>query len=361
MPNGAAIDQDATGDPSRIRTCNPRSRNPLLYPVELWDRWALHSTANMKNPLSGQALLRTIFGFQATKRSGGSLRLSARKALPGHGRLPVTSRDTLRHMPHGTFSLAASAAISPSPFRALFERNAATVRVKELHHDRFGSRRSVLRHAGARPRRGTGRGQGLQTRRSCRFGGQAGGPDQERGRAGGANPARRCGPTPTPPSSAAISAPACRSSGRSRPPRPRTAPTGCGSPAPSSRSGPPNSSEQTFLLERASTAAYIAYQRAGNAGRGGRCAGRARPRDVRAQAVASGAGRAAAVARHARGRRGPRPVREAARRARFPAARLHRRFRLRRRRAPASSSPRTSPSASTSRRSWRWPAPTSRR
>ena len=26
------------GDPSRIRTCNPRSRNPLLYPVELWDR-----------------------------------------------------------------------------------------------------------------------------------------------------------------------------------------------------------------------------------------------------------------------------------------------------------------------------------
>src|ERR1700712_4978245 len=29
---------------------------------------------------------------------------------------------------------------------------------------------------------------------------------------------------------------------------------------------PPTSSEQTFLLERASTAAYIAYQRAGNAG-----------------------------------------------------------------------------------------------
>jgi hypothetical protein len=44
-----------TGDPSRIRTCNPRSRNPLLYPVELWDRRALHSIANMKNPLPGQA------------------------------------------------------------------------------------------------------------------------------------------------------------------------------------------------------------------------------------------------------------------------------------------------------------------
>ena len=29
------------GDPNRIRTCNPRSRNPLLYPVELWDRRGL--------------------------------------------------------------------------------------------------------------------------------------------------------------------------------------------------------------------------------------------------------------------------------------------------------------------------------
>jgi hypothetical protein len=56
-----------SGDPSRIRTCNPRSRNPLLYPVELWDRPggypplvsvlyrpSLSSTANMKNPLSRQ-------------------------------------------------------------------------------------------------------------------------------------------------------------------------------------------------------------------------------------------------------------------------------------------------------------------
>ena len=90
-----------------------------------------------------------------------------------------------------------------------------------------------------------------------------------------------------------------------------------------------SSSEQTFLYERASTAAYIAYQRAGNAGRGGRCAGRAGPGDVRAQAVASGAGCVAAVARHARGRRGPRPVREDARPARFPAAGLYRRFRRR--------------------------------
>jgi hypothetical protein len=52
------------GDPSRIRTCNPRSRNPLLYPVELWDRPArppsLHSTANMKNPPRRQACFRSI-------------------------------------------------------------------------------------------------------------------------------------------------------------------------------------------------------------------------------------------------------------------------------------------------------------
>ena len=75
-----------------------------------------------------------------------------------------------------------------------------------------------------------------------------------------------CEPTPTPPSNATISGPACKSSGKSPPPRRRTAPTGCGSPAPFSRSGPPTRSEQTFLLERASTAAYIAYQRAGNAG-----------------------------------------------------------------------------------------------
>jgi hypothetical protein len=68
------------GDPSRTRTCNPRSRNPLLYPVELWDRChatsfgaalgaggqagepnhgSVHSTVNMKNPLSRKEILRT--------------------------------------------------------------------------------------------------------------------------------------------------------------------------------------------------------------------------------------------------------------------------------------------------------------
>ena len=46
---------DFIGDPSRIRTCNPRSRNPLLYPVELWDRYWPYIIANMKNPHFRQA------------------------------------------------------------------------------------------------------------------------------------------------------------------------------------------------------------------------------------------------------------------------------------------------------------------
>ena len=42
------------GDPSRIRTCNPRSRNPLLYPVELWDRLgAVSATGSFNNIIIG--------------------------------------------------------------------------------------------------------------------------------------------------------------------------------------------------------------------------------------------------------------------------------------------------------------------
>src|SRR5262249_47714556 len=33
------------GDPGRTRTCNPRSRNPQLYPVERWDRPAAPAVA----------------------------------------------------------------------------------------------------------------------------------------------------------------------------------------------------------------------------------------------------------------------------------------------------------------------------
>src|SRR5712671_3062221 len=65
------------GDPSRIRTCNPRSRNPLLYPVELWDRNfrkpGLHSIANMKNPLSGQAPSEPFLAIRRQSFSGGPL------------------------------------------------------------------------------------------------------------------------------------------------------------------------------------------------------------------------------------------------------------------------------------------------
>src|SRR5258708_33926553 len=59
------------GDPSRIRTCNPRSRNPLLYPVELWDRRALLSIANMKNPLSRQAHSEPFSPVKRQTLSGG--------------------------------------------------------------------------------------------------------------------------------------------------------------------------------------------------------------------------------------------------------------------------------------------------
>jgi hypothetical protein len=65
------------GDPSRIRTCNPRSRNPLLYPVELWDRNfekpELHSIANMKNPLPGQACSEPFSPAWRQSLSGGGL------------------------------------------------------------------------------------------------------------------------------------------------------------------------------------------------------------------------------------------------------------------------------------------------
>ena len=71
---------------------------------------------------------------------------------------------------------------------------------------------------------------------------------------------------------------------------------------------PKNSSEQTFLLERASTAAYIAYQRAGNAGEEADALAVLGRAMSRAQAVAPRAGQLAAVARSARSRRGARPI-----------------------------------------------------
>ena len=121
-----------------------------------------------------------------------------------------------------------------------------------------------------------------------------------------------------------------------------------------------SSSEQTFLLERASTAAYIAYQRAGNAAE-----------EADALAVL---GRAILIELGVR--RSMRcwlslDMREVAEvRGQYEKmrdehvaspARSHRRFPTGPRHGPVSSFPRTSPSVSTLRRSWRWPAPTSRR
>ena len=76
--NGEAQSEDVAGDPNRIRTCNPRSRNPLLYPVELWDRRfrprvrprGLHSIANMKKSPSGQVVSEP---FAAAKRPTGTV------------------------------------------------------------------------------------------------------------------------------------------------------------------------------------------------------------------------------------------------------------------------------------------------
>jgi hypothetical protein len=121
------------GDPSRIRTCNPRSRNPLLYPVELWDRHfrtlnfrtlnfrtlGLHSIANMKNPHSSQARSEP---FSATKRQTGTVALG----LPvGPCRAAAGFRpDRFDKLGPATTDVACDFfaipfnAISPSPFRA---------------------------------------------------------------------------------------------------------------------------------------------------------------------------------------------------------------------------------------------------
>ena len=117
---------------------------------------------------------------------------------------------------------------------------------------------------------GVGRRQGLPARRSRRGRDQARSRDQDRRRARSASRWRNCGATPTPRSRRTMSATAWCCSARSSRRRPTTARTGCGSPAPSSRSAPPTTASAPTLLERAGTAAYIAYQRAKQPQRGGR-------------------------------------------------------------------------------------------
>ncbi len=92
---------------------------------------------------------------------------------------------------------------------------------------------------------------------------------------------------------------------------------------------PRDDSEKALLLDRASTAAYIAYQRATEPRPGSRQPGAARPYARRPQAMAPGARFHAARARYARERRPARPIRAAAQRARLPHAGLLGRFRRR--------------------------------
>ena len=173
---------------------------------------------------------------------------------------------------------------------------------------------------------------------------------------------RNCAARPTRRSSATTSAAAWCCSGRSSRSRPTTARTGCGSPAPSCRSARPTTASATSLLERAATAAYIAYQRAGNRSEEADSLRDHRPQLRRPAALAAGARCAAAVARTARGRRRARALRDACARTTASACSTTRSMPTPPRRAPASSSPRSCPaSAPISRRSSRSPASTSRR
>ena len=90
---------------------------------------------------------------------------------------------------------------------------------------------------------------------------------------------------------------------------------------------PRDDRESALLLDRASTAAYIAYNARNDARPGSRQPGGARQDARRPQAVAAGARRHAACPRHARNRRPARPIRAAAQRIRLPHARLFGRFR----------------------------------
>ncbi len=137
--------QDEAGDPSRIRTCNPRSRNPLLYPVELWDHnfrtLGLLSIANMKNPLRRQAGSEPFSAIPRLSlranprrvdrcfRSAPDARLRPAGFRPRRA-LGSTDRGSLRPMLHATFSPSHCPAMSPSPFNAHLPRHAARVRAR---------------------------------------------------------------------------------------------------------------------------------------------------------------------------------------------------------------------------------------
>ena len=178
---------------------------------------------------------------------------------------------------------------------------------EESHHDRFGSRRYVLRHAGAWPGLGRGRRQGVQARRSHRFGRQAGSPDQERGGGGGevrGDLTDGCGhrfQERQPPGGPSDPRPDRRVGTGGQ--RQLAAPRQDHLPDPHHHlkraDFPPGAG-----LDRGLHRLPARGQRRGGSG----CAGGAWPRDVGAQAVAAGAGYAAALARLEGSRRSPRPI-----------------------------------------------------
>ena len=200
-----------------------------------------------------------------------------------------------------------------------------------------------------------GRRQSLQARRPRRFRDQAGSPDQERSRTGRQDrrdaahrrrrrlPAQRFPHRPV----------GARPDRGDRARRQRQLAAAGARHLPDHRRQ--SSSEQTFLLERASTAAYIAYQRAGNAGEeadalavlgkslpnascGGRRSMRCGCRSICARSPTSAANTRRCATSTASGCSTTPSIRTPPRR------------------APASSSPRSWPSAPISRRSSRSPA-----
>ncbi len=161
-------------------------------------------------------------------------------------------------------------------------------------------RRHNLRNAGVWPGVGVSSRQGVQAGRSRRFRDQAGGPDQGRGRGRSA----KTSATLRTDADAAFRRNDFRTGLSVLGQIAATTPDDAGNWLRLAKAifqiTAKSSSEQTFLWERASTAAYLAYQRAAQSGRGGRCARRARQVARGTKAVAAGAGFAAAVARHAR-------------------------------------------------------------
>src|ERR1700752_4905644 len=80
------------GDPSRIRTCNPRSRNPLLYPVELWDRWPPLYHRQYEKSAAPPSPDRTVFRYLTTNPGGDPSGPPLTPCCPG-GRLRASQQD----------------------------------------------------------------------------------------------------------------------------------------------------------------------------------------------------------------------------------------------------------------------------